>query len=44
VAVPDSLGGQWINVHSINTTGFSIMIPNTGGNIAINWIAIGPAN
>lgn len=44
VAVPESNGGQWINVHSISTTGFHIMIPNTGGSIAINWIAIGPVD
>jgi len=42
VAVPDSLGGQWINVYNVDATGFSILIPNTGGYISINWIAIGP--
>lgn len=44
VATADTVGGQSITVAYIGTTGFTAYLPNTGGNVAINWIAIGPGN
>lgn len=42
VATADTVSDQNLTVSFINETQFTVSIPNTGGNVSINWIAIGP--
>jgi len=44
VATADTVGGQSVTVSYISPNEFVVNIPNLSGNVAINWIAIGPAN
>jgi hypothetical protein len=41
IAVADTIGGQNVTVSYTTTDQFRVDIPDTGGNIAINWIAVG---
>ena len=41
IAVADTIGGQNVTVSYVTTDQFRVDIPDTGGNIAINWIAVG---
>lgn len=43
VVTGDTYGGQNLTVRDISTTQFEVDVPNTGGNLAINWIAVGLA-
>jgi len=41
VATADTVGGQNVSVRNINASKFDVSVPDTGGNLAINWIAVG---
>ena len=43
VATADTAGGQNVTVRDITTTGFNLVVSQMGGNIAVNWIAVGPS-
>jgi len=44
VATADTNGGQNVTVRNINETQFEVLVSGTDGNLAINWIALGPAD
>ena len=44
VAIADTNGAQNVTVRGISSTQFTVDVPGTSGNLAINWIAIGPAS
>ena len=41
IAVGDTLGGQNVTVRDVYPTQFTVDVPNTDGNLTINWIAVG---